>query len=85
MRPLVVIGGALIGLLMGCSEKSAPQENASAAYFDQTGRDDVLSGGVKLIAVDTPKGTFQVWTKRTGNNPRVKLLLLHGGPGFTHE
>lgn len=26
-----------------------------------------------------------MWTKRVGNNPRVKLLLLHGGPGATHE
>ena len=83
MKPLLL--GALIGLLAGCSEKSAPQQNAQSAYFDQTGRDDVLSGGVKMIAVDTPKGQFHVWTKRTGNNPRVKLLLLHGGPGFTHE
>ncbi|MEX2190428.1 MAG: proline iminopeptidase-family hydrolase, partial [Bacteroidota bacterium] len=28
---------------------------------------------------------FNVWTKRVGNNPRMKLLLLHGGPGATHE
>src|SRR6201996_6014052 len=28
---------------------------------------------------------FKVWTKRVGNNPRIKLLLLHGGPGCTHE
>jgi proline iminopeptidase len=56
-----------------------------SGYFDNTGRDDVLSGGVKMIPVRTPKGTFHVWTKRAGNNPRIKLLLLHGGPGFTHE
>lgn len=55
------------------------------SYFDNTGRDDVLSGGVKMIPVQTPRGTFRVWTKRVGNNPRVKLLLLHGGPGATHE
>ncbi len=54
-------------------------------YFDQTGRDDVLSGGVKLVPISTPKGEFRVWTKRTGNNPRVKVLLLHGGPAATHE
>jgi proline iminopeptidase len=54
-------------------------------YFDNSGRDDVLSGGVKLIPITTPKGDFRVWTKRTGNNPRVKVLLLHGGPGATHE
>jgi proline iminopeptidase len=26
-----------------------------------------------------------VWTKRVGDNPRIKVLLLHGGPGGTHE
>ena len=30
-------------------------------------------------------GRFQVWTKRVGNNPDLKVLLLHGGPGATHE
>jgi proline iminopeptidase len=54
-------------------------------YFDNRGRDDVVSGGVKLVPIHTPKGDFRVWTKRTGNNPRVKVLLLHGGPGATHE
>lgn len=58
---------------------------ASADYLDYRGRDDVLGGGVKLIPVDTPKGRFRVWTKRVGNNPSVKVLLLHGGPGGTHE
>jgi proline iminopeptidase len=28
---------------------------------------------------------FKVWTKRVGNNPKVKILLLNGGPGGTHE
>jgi proline iminopeptidase len=58
---------------------------APERYFDQSGRDDVLSGGVKLVTISTPKGDFRVWTKRTGNNPSVKVLLLHGGPGATHE
>jgi len=61
--------------------RSAPD----AGYFDNTGRDDVLSGGVKMIPIATPKGTFHVWTKRIGNNPKLKVLLLHGGPGATHE
>jgi len=38
-----------------------------------------------MIEVTTPRGPFKVWTKRVGNNPRIKLLLLHGGPGFPHE
>jgi len=56
-----------------------------ADYLDYSGRDDVLSGGVKMIPVETSKGTFKVWTKRIGNNPSTKVLLLHGGPGMTHE
>ncbi len=56
-----------------------------STYFDNSGRDDVLSGGVKLIPIETPQGTFRVWTKRVGNNPRIRVLLLHGGPGATHE
>ncbi len=56
-----------------------------AAYHDESGRSDRLSGGVRRIAIGTPRGSFHVWTKRVGNNPRIKLLLLHGGPGCTHE
>ena len=54
-------------------------------YLDNTGRPDVLSGGIRMIPIETPAGTFRVWTKRTGNNPSCRVLLLHGGPGATHE
>ena len=40
---------------------------------------------MRLIPIETPSGTFHVWTKRVGNNPTMKVLLLHGGPGATHE
>ncbi|HPA52855.1 MAG TPA: proline iminopeptidase-family hydrolase [Thermoanaerobaculia bacterium] len=60
-------------------------KDVPAGYLDSTGRADLFAGGVRMIPVETPAGTFRVWTKRVGNNPRVKLLLLHGGPGFTHE
>jgi proline iminopeptidase len=30
-------------------------------------------------------GNFNVWTKRFGNNPKIKVLLLHGGPAAGHE
>jgi proline iminopeptidase len=39
------------------------------------------SDGVRWIPVETPKGTFQVWTRRSGESPKTKVLLLHGGPG----
>jgi proline iminopeptidase len=54
-------------------------------YLDSSGRSDRLAGGSRMIPVETPSGTFRVWTKRVGNNPRMKLLLLHGGPGSSHE
>jgi len=58
---------------------------AETRYLDYTGRDDVIAGGVRMIPITTPKGGFKVWTKRVGNNPKARVLLLHGGPAATHE
>jgi proline iminopeptidase len=81
------IGSALVllGLLLSGSQVTAAETLTPSSYFDTSGRDDVLAGGVKLITIETPKGPSKVWTKRVGNNPRIKVLLLHGGPGMTHE
>ena len=38
-----------------------------------------------MVKITTPVGDFKVWTKRFGNNPKIKILLLHGGPAMTHE
>jgi proline iminopeptidase len=38
-----------------------------------------------MIPISTPNGEFRVWTERVGDNPDIKVLLLHGGPGTTHE
>jgi len=45
----------------------------------------VQVAGIKMVSIQTPVGKFKVWTKRFGNNPRIKILLLHGGPAMTHE
>ncbi len=74
----------VLGALIACTGAALPAA-ASPGYFDHGKRDDILSGGAKLIPIQTPKGTFNVWTKRVGNNPKIKVLLLHGGPGATHE
>jgi proline iminopeptidase len=55
-----------------------------SVYFEKTA-DSIQNGGVKVIPIITSKGTFKVWTKRIGNNPKIQLLLLNGGPGATHE
>ncbi len=36
---------------------------------------------IRRIPID---GGYQVWTRRVGHGP-ITLLLLHGGPGCTHE
>ncbi len=38
--------------------------------------------GIRMIPV--MGGKYKVWTKRMGSGP-LKVLLLHGGPGFTHQ
>ena len=81
MKRLVLT--ALLATATACSKPAATSK--PNAYLDYSGRDDVLSGGVRMIPIATPKGTFTVWTKRVGNNPMMKVLLLHGGPGATHE
>jgi proline iminopeptidase len=91
MRKLAAIGLAAVCLSACTAEAPSappngqPQQAAKPTYLDYTGRPDVLAGGVRMIPITTPKGTFKVWTKRIGNNPRIKVLLLHGGPGVTHE
>ncbi len=62
-----------------------PDASVSVKQYFDYGDTGVRSAGVKMIPIQTPKGTFNVWTKRFGNNPRIKVLLLHGGPGATHE
>jgi proline iminopeptidase len=78
MKKLVALLGIL--LLISCQ----PKENkpSSVSYYDlqETG---VKMGGVKMISI--MDGKYKVWTKRVGNNPKIKLLLLHGGPAATHE
>lgn len=74
----------LVTSTFSCKQKptgSTPTLDEFFAFTD-TG---VQTGGIRMIPIETPKGTFKVWTKRIGNNPTVKLLLLHGGPAMTHE
>ena len=81
----IQIFSLIVSFAILCPPLITAGTTAEGGYFDNTGRTDVLSGGVRMIEVQTPKGKFKVWTKRIGNNPRIKLLLLHGGPGATHE
>ncbi|PQJ77302.1 proline iminopeptidase-family hydrolase [Polaribacter glomeratus] len=73
-------------LVMSCTNKKTALINTDkSSYFDYSKSDDQTTGGIKMIPIVTPKGTFNVYTKRMGNNPKMRVLLLHGGPGGTHE
>lgn len=82
---LIKLGVLLISvsLFNGCKQNT--EEAIKANYLDFSKRDDQFTGGIKMIPITTPIGKFKVWTKRVGNNPKIKVLLLHGGPGGTHE
>ena len=81
MKLLFIITAAI--LLCACQTK--PGDSPSFAVYHKKMDSGVQTGGVKMIPIETPVGKFNVWTKRFGNNPTIKVLLLHGGPGGTHE
>lgn len=73
----------LLPILLLALYACSPKGESLSTYF--TYSDTLESAGVKMIPIQTPNGTFKVWTKRFGTNPRIKILLLHGGPAMTHE
>jgi proline iminopeptidase len=80
------VAGLILGLTLGVSAAHAGEPKAPpASYFETHGLPDARDGGVRMVEISTPLGRYHVWTKRVGNNPKLKLLLLHGGPGATHE
>jgi len=49
--------------------------------------DDLNPAGIRVAGIrmiPVMGGRYKVWTKRMGSGP-IKVLLLHGGPGFTHQ
>lgn len=71
--------------LQNVAQNEVISSDDSNSYLSFENRDDQFTGGIKMIPITTELGTFNVWTKRVGNNPTIKVLLLHGGPGGTHE
>jgi proline iminopeptidase len=87
MKIYQVINFTLSIVLMGivsCTEPATTVQKEDNIYFlnPDTG---VQTGGVRMVSIETPKGKYNIWTRRIGNHPTIKLLLLNGGPGATHE
>ncbi|MBN8667593.1 MAG: proline iminopeptidase-family hydrolase [Chitinophagales bacterium] len=69
---------------LACQLPEKDKAMEKGGYFDWEEK-GIKTAGIQMIPIETPVGKFKVWTKRFGNNPRIKVLLLHGGPAFTHE
>lgn len=81
MRTIILI--LVICFAVSCKQNTTATVVSTADYFNYG--DSLEVAGIKMIPVKTPVGEFNVWTKRFGNNPKIKILLLHGGPAMTHE
>ncbi|MFL6857080.1 MAG: proline iminopeptidase-family hydrolase [Allosphingosinicella sp.] len=79
-RLLLLLVGLALPLLLSASA-AAPTPD----YYSRAGLPDAWAGGARMIEISTPKGPFHVWVKRVGHNPRLKVLLLHGGPAMGHD
>ncbi|TNE56920.1 MAG: alpha/beta fold hydrolase [Alphaproteobacteria bacterium] len=101
IRYLTFALGLTAFVLAGCSDKPQKEEaaevSAESAPVAATAEDATPTAesnadpvaaeraAGRMIEIDTPKGKFNVWTRKVGDNPSIKVLLLHGGPGATHE
>jgi proline iminopeptidase len=65
----------------------AANAQASTAHETSVHADPLNPPGIKVAGIrmlPVAGGKYKVWTKKLGAGP-VKVLLLHGGPGFDHE
>jgi proline iminopeptidase len=69
-------------LLAACQPVSDNKHPETCNYLNYKTSGAYQSAGIQMIDI---AGGYKVWTKRFGNNERIKVLLLHGGPAMTHE
>lgn len=79
VRLIVILSLAFFG--MNCGVKT----NSNQSNYFSPHENGIQAGNVKMITIESNGKKFNVWTKRVGNNPKAKILLLNGGPGGTHE
>ena len=77
--------GASIGSLVAngiSNRRFGLFDTAPRSQRDDLNPTGIRTAGIRLVPV--VNGTYKVWTKKLGSGS-VKVLLLHGGPGFSHE
>ncbi len=75
----------VVPFLFACNSGNKKGGNISVVDYLNYGDTGVQAGGVRMIPIKANDTVYNVWTKRFGNNPKIKILLLHGGPAAGHE
>jgi proline iminopeptidase len=85
-RSFLAAGAASLAAVAGsCSAAPAATQQPSQPSRlppDNLNPPGIRTAGIRMVPV--AGGKYKVWTKRIGSSP-IKVLLLHGGPGFSHE
>lgn len=76
-----LIGTLFITACLVACNQSAKTVDSTSTSKDKDSTYQIKTGGCKMIQID---GKYNVWTKKIGDG-KIKVLLLHGGPGFTHD
>lgn len=71
----------IIAMMLCLFATSCVQKSQTNNYLDFKTPGTYQAAGIQMIKL---KEGYKVWTKRYGNSP-MKVLILHGGPGGTHE
>ncbi len=88
MKRREFLGAAAISLAAGVAAQEGAVAGVAVDGEDIVLKSDGLNppgirtAGIRMVPVMA--GKYKVWTKRIGRGA-VKVLLLHGGPGFSHE
>ncbi|MFT3824084.1 MAG: proline iminopeptidase-family hydrolase [Chitinophagaceae bacterium] len=85
LRTGLLLGCIIALVIASCNQQPLKESVSLTSEYFQRADSGLQTGGIRMIPITTPKGTFNVWTKRFGYNPSIKVLLLNGGPGATHE
>ncbi len=73
---------AVAGKPIAASAATRQSSQSLPQHPDNLNPPGIRTAGIRMVPV--VGGKYKVWTKRMGSGP-IKVLLLHGGPGFGHE
>jgi proline iminopeptidase len=83
IKTIILLAISLFAACKNSNDQSKTKIDLKSFLKDTSTK--IQNGGVQVVSISTPKGKFKIWTKKVGNNPKIKVLLLNGGPGVSHE